>query len=516
VLNESGGASASDSDDADVKMSAFSTVPISALTVCYKSLDNCYTYELGATYTSAQSLFSSGFIRSLNLGYGSGTADEGKRAWTDLFLPPGTATWYDWFWNGNGGGNCTMQRPGINTVCKDHNRARIGYCVNSYWERCQPNDDDDADSPVGIGLKTQRGHVEPEGVNAPFGVSFIPVDVSSGLWSFQHQAWLFGREGQICDAGMLGTDCAFNAVQYFAVTSVMWILTALPLLAWATPCLRRQWSASKAARFSLLFVAASALCCFVDGVLAATTVIYGNQTLWTVGSILLVFGICAFSTTWCDVASAMIGLHARGRGWGHLITFTRLSYKWMAVLHVPFALMFSIHDYRDFVSHEAFETIVMVWGVWLVFGALVVLSGLACVQCYIARICLASVDGAHSLQKTALINMIHQVFVDLLVIIYAALYASGSKSEGSSVAAYHTVGFIAFWAMHVQVVLFFAILGNADPMYNQSQFDQLLSKADGSTDDIPASVVGSPENADRVGNTEKFDGRHADRVDNAA
>merc|ERR1719203_173305 len=94
--------------------------------------------------------------------------------------------------------------------------------------------------------------------------------------------------------------------------------------------------------------------------------------------------------------------------------------------------------------------------------------------------------------------MIQQVFVDLLVIMYAALYASGSKSEGSSVAAYYAVGFIAFWTMHVQVV-FFAILGNADPMYNQSQFDQLLSKADGSTDDIPASpvratTVGSPSN----------------------
>jgi hypothetical protein len=315
---------------------------------------------------------------------------------------------------------------------------------------------------------------------------------------------------------MLGTDCAFNAMEYFAGTAVMWILTALPLLAWATPCLRRQWSASKAARFSLLFVAASALCCFVDGVLAATTVIYGNQTLWTVGSILLVFGICACATTWCDVASAMIGLHSRDQGWGQLITRMRLIYKWMAVLHVPFALMFSVHDYRGFVSHETFETIVMVWGVWLVFGTLVVLSGLACVQCYIARFCLGSVDGARSLQKTALINMIQQVYVDMFVIIYAALYTSGSKSEGSSIAAYHAVGFIAFWAMHVQVVLFFAVLGNADPMYNQSQFDQLLSKADGSTDDVPASVVGSPENAARVDNAEKFDGRHAKKDDDAA
>merc|ERR1719343_985728 len=126
------------------------------------------------------------------------------------------------------------------------------------------------------------------------------------------------------------------------------------------------------------------------------------------------------------------------------------------MLHIPFALMFSIHDYRDFVSHETFETIVIVW---LVFGTLVVLSGLALVQCYIARICLASVDGARSLQKTALINMIQQLLVDIIVVIYASLYAFGSKSEGINIAAYHALGFIGFWAMHMQVVLFFAILG---------------------------------------------------------
>ncbi|CAK0834659.1 unnamed protein product [Prorocentrum cordatum] len=192
VLNEASGASSSDSDDEDVKMSAFNTVSISALTLCYKTLDNCYTYELGATYTSAQSLFSSGFIRSLNMGYGSGTAAEGKKAWTDLFLPPGTATWYDDFWNGYGGGNCDMQRPGINTQCNDYNWARIGYCVNLPDQSCQPFDGSDADSPVGIGLKTQNW---PNNVNAPFGEYFIHGAGSSVVQSFQHQAWLFAGSG---------------------------------------------------------------------------------------------------------------------------------------------------------------------------------------------------------------------------------------------------------------------------------------------------------------------------------
>jgi hypothetical protein len=90
VLNENLGASVSDSDDQDVKMSAFNTLSISALTLCYKTLDNCYIYDLGGTYASAQSLFSSGFIRSLNLGGGTATNAAAKQAWTDLFLPPGT------------------------------------------------------------------------------------------------------------------------------------------------------------------------------------------------------------------------------------------------------------------------------------------------------------------------------------------------------------------------------------------------------------------------------------------
>ncbi|CAK0896829.1 unnamed protein product, partial [Prorocentrum cordatum] len=192
VLNEAGGASVSDSDDEDVKMSAFNTDPISALTLCYKTLDNCYTYELGATYTSASALFSSGFIRSENLGYGAGAADAAKQAWTDLFLPPGTPTWYDDYWNGNGGGNCNMQRPGINTQCNDNNWARIGYCVNLPDQSCQPYDTSDADSPIGIGLKTQNW---PNNVNAPFGEYFIHGAGSSGVQLFQHQAWLFaGRQ----------------------------------------------------------------------------------------------------------------------------------------------------------------------------------------------------------------------------------------------------------------------------------------------------------------------------------
>jgi hypothetical protein len=195
VLNEASGASYSDSDDEDVKMSAFNNLQIQALTLCYKTLSNCYTYFLHQFYSSASALFSSGFIRSDDLGWlgpGMGTsgnpAQLGKEAWTNLFLPPGTPTWYDDFWNGNGGGNCDMQRPGINTQCNDNNWARIGYCVNLPDQSCQSSDSSDADSPVGIGLKTQNW---PNNVNAPFGEYFIYGAGVSGVQQFQHQAWLF-------------------------------------------------------------------------------------------------------------------------------------------------------------------------------------------------------------------------------------------------------------------------------------------------------------------------------------
>jgi len=207
VLNEAGGASVSDSDDEDVKMSAFNTLSISALTMCYKTLTNCYSYDLGATYTSAQSLFSSGFIRSLNLGGGSATADVAKRAFTDLFLPPGTPIWYDDYWTGTGGGICAMQRPGINTQCNDNNWARIGYCVNLPDQHCTPEDGNDADSPVGIGLKTQNW---PNNVNAPFGEYFIYGAGNSGVEDFQHQAWLFAGASTVGASTNAPTDVPTN------------------------------------------------------------------------------------------------------------------------------------------------------------------------------------------------------------------------------------------------------------------------------------------------------------------
>ena len=186
VLNPSS-KSALEDDDIDAKLPEFNSVPVAVLKLCYKTLTNCYTYNLGQTYNSARELFSSGFKRSNNLGSGDSSNVDAKKAFTDVFLPPGDEA-YNNFWNGGSGNSCHMQRPGINTRCNHGNWARIGYCVNVPKQPCQPNDDDDADSPVGIGLKTQAW---PNNVNAPFGEYFLYDKNGKKTRAKQFQAWLF-------------------------------------------------------------------------------------------------------------------------------------------------------------------------------------------------------------------------------------------------------------------------------------------------------------------------------------
>jgi len=173
-----------ESDDADVKTAAFLSQALTGVEVCYGTLENCFEYQLGQEYASARELFSAGWLESRNMGSGDLPEDDAKRAFTDVFLPPGCAE-YDYFWTGGHGVGCKMQRPGINTKCADNNWARIGYCTNLPGQGCQPADGHDADSPIGIGLKTQNA---PNNVNAPFGEYFIH---GRQFVPYQKQAWLF-------------------------------------------------------------------------------------------------------------------------------------------------------------------------------------------------------------------------------------------------------------------------------------------------------------------------------------
>lgn len=178
---------ASENDDIDAKLEAFNTMRLNAIKICYGTLTNCYTYDLGNEYPNAAALFNSGFISSDNIGGGDQSPEDAKRAFTDIFLPPTDTSPYNRFWNGNGGGNCDMQRPGINTQCRDNNWARIGYCVNLPNQSCQSSSNSDADSPVGIGLKSQD---YPNNINAPFGQYFVHSG-NEIVDRNMKQAWVF-------------------------------------------------------------------------------------------------------------------------------------------------------------------------------------------------------------------------------------------------------------------------------------------------------------------------------------
>ena len=178
---------AHDSDDVDAKLDAFNCLPITALRICYKTLDNCYTYNLGFTATSARELFSVGYRRSDDLGGG------GRKKFTDVFLPPGHPA-YDTFWNGNFGDGCpdrpvSTLNPGINTdnnwYWSNVSKARIGYAVGrENWE-CYDND---RLGTIGLGLKT---YVVPHQINAPWGVKSVRFNGPPVKADYQ-QAWLFG------------------------------------------------------------------------------------------------------------------------------------------------------------------------------------------------------------------------------------------------------------------------------------------------------------------------------------
>jgi len=211
----------SNDDDIDAKMDAFNDTPLSELKVCFRTLENCYTYDLGQEYSSARELFSSGYLRDDSLGRGDDlTAEEAKHAWTDLYIAPGSSD-YDGFWNGGHGHNCDMQKPGINTQCNDGNWARIGYCVNLPDQACQPDDSHDADSSIGIGLKTQN---YPINVNAPFGEYLLHGIGDARLASdYFDQAWLLipGSGGS-----QVYENCVANS-SYIDSASIMSMNTTL-------------------------------------------------------------------------------------------------------------------------------------------------------------------------------------------------------------------------------------------------------------------------------------------------
>merc|ERR1719217_97511 len=95
------------------------------------------SHRLPQTYDSAHALFTAGYISDT-------TIDQG--------------TWLTNFAADTGIYNveCPMQRPGFNTVCRDGNSARFGWCNNVGGQNCH-GDNADSDGSIGIGLTGQNG-----------------------------------------------------------------------------------------------------------------------------------------------------------------------------------------------------------------------------------------------------------------------------------------------------------------------------------------------------------------------
>lgn len=119
--------------------------------VCTNNNAKCYTYFLPASF---------GKLTMLELTSGS------KRATTDMSMQEfedvmGNTNCGSYMCHKNG---CNMQRPGFNTVCNDGNKARWGFCDNIPSQSCQPNDNQDSDRAIGIGLAGQSSSYGSAGV----------------------------------------------------------------------------------------------------------------------------------------------------------------------------------------------------------------------------------------------------------------------------------------------------------------------------------------------------------------
>jgi len=117
----------------NAKYGAYTSVRLDAVQICVNTPDNCLPpHAFLDPIPSARALFTGPFRRE-------GVQDQELR---EVFGPEGYR-------------ECEPQRPGFNTVCKDGNHARWGYCNNVPHQDCQIGDTDDADGVIGIGIEGQ-------------------------------------------------------------------------------------------------------------------------------------------------------------------------------------------------------------------------------------------------------------------------------------------------------------------------------------------------------------------------
>ena len=130
--------------------SRYNSAQMSGIKICVGQVDRCYTYHFGFVIESALTLWGHAMPADNVLG----TAGSGYIA-----APGLNQQMFEELWDVQDAGyhdqrgatheDC-MQRPGINTACKDRNRVRFGFCGNVMSQSCQ-GDDADSDFAIGIG-----------------------------------------------------------------------------------------------------------------------------------------------------------------------------------------------------------------------------------------------------------------------------------------------------------------------------------------------------------------------------
>ena len=165
----------------NAKYQAYLDTPFKRLRACVGSSNGkCVHHSFDAQWSSAQALFSAGYVRDPRVD---------QAGWIQaLGATPGSFR------------ACPMLFPGFNLECPHNNKARWGFCANCPSQQCQ-TESSDADAAVGIGLTGQS--------SPPVGAGWTSYFASGGgtcsATSETHRdVWLWVENLQVVNGGVNG------------------------------------------------------------------------------------------------------------------------------------------------------------------------------------------------------------------------------------------------------------------------------------------------------------------------
>ena len=166
----------------NAKYSSYNTVSFKRLRACVGSAHGqCIYYSFPTTYSSAQALFSAGYVRDY-------TVDQAGLVQA-LGATPGTYR------------ACPMLFPGFNLDCGSNNKARWGFCANCPSQTCKL-ESEDSDAAVGIGLTGQSS----DPVGAGWTAFFASGGGTCSATSTTHRdVWLYVENTAVSNGGIAGT-----------------------------------------------------------------------------------------------------------------------------------------------------------------------------------------------------------------------------------------------------------------------------------------------------------------------